>query len=182
MNDLISLGEAAGIIGKNIRTIQRYIKSGTLKSYIRRGKNFVSKRELENKFNIATTSKEDVVDIKEEIKKSYQIPGSANFWQNEAQEFQNKWTQEIKNHAQTREYLGEWKGRAEAYQAFASKLLTDGSNNNTNNNGISHDPDIAVEMSPEPRAKKTINPNIVYFFIGVMAIVFIIVFIFSSQI
>ena len=185
MNDLISLGEAAGIIGKNIRTIQRYIKSGTLKSYIRRGKNFVSKRELENKFNIATTSKEDVVDIKEEIKKSYQIPGSANFWQTEAQEFQNKWTQEIKNHAQTREHLGEWKGRAEAYQSFASKLLTDGSSGNKNdikNNHISNDPDISVDMSSKPRAKKTIDPNIVYYFIGVMVIVFIITFIVSSQI
>ncbi len=183
--NLISLGEAASLLGKNIRTIQRYIKTGTLKCYQRNSKNYVNRKELETKFNIATTLKEDVVEIKEEIEKSPKINDNTTFWQKEAREFQNKWTQEIKNHAQTREHLGEWKGRAEAYQSFASKLLTDGSSGNKNdikNNHISNDPDISVDMSSKPRAKKTIDPNIVYYFIGVMVIVFIITFIVSSQI
>ena len=55
--DLISLQESAALIGKNLRTIQRYIKAGRLTAHFENGKNFISRSELEKKFKITTTHK-----------------------------------------------------------------------------------------------------------------------------
>lgn len=129
--DMIALAEAAKLLGKNLRTIQRHIKAGTLTRHYRDGKNFVSRIELESKFKLIGQKPKPVADTPT-IKESKTFPTPTptkttdDFWPKEAQEYQKKWTDEIQKHAQTKEQLGEWRGRAEAYQAFASRLLGDG--------------------------------------------------------
>lgn len=130
--DLISFNEAATLIGKNLRTIQRYIKNGRLNRYQKDDKNFISRQELENKFTImATRTAKSVATQKEEDATSSSATG----------DFQKKWIDEVEKHAQTREELGIWKGRAEAYQTFASRLLSSGEK-------------IDLEQNPSPEIKK----------------------------
>ena len=136
MNDLISLNEAAELIGKNLRTIQRYIKDGKLSRHDENEKSFVSKKEVEEKFGVLKAEK---AEIKKEsatekenhvapppVQKPKYRPAEESTWQKEFKEYQQKWIDEVKAHAETKESLGEWKGRAEAYQAFAARLLGDG--------------------------------------------------------
>ena len=129
MDDL-TFQEAATLIGKNLRTIQRHIKNGKLSrhpSHAKDGKNFISRSELEQKFGKVSKKPEEKPSGEAEASKPQaaaedQVPKSPP----ERQNYEEKWINEIQKHAQTREELGVWKGRAEAYQAFASRLLGSG--------------------------------------------------------
>lgn len=122
-DDLIPLDDAAELIGKNLRTIQRYLQSGRLKRYEKDDKNFVSRRELETNFPSTTKSaKETTNQTTTPRPQKPSVASGDNYWQ-------KKWSDEIEKHAQTREELGQWKGRAEAYQAFAARLLGNGETN-----------------------------------------------------
>lgn len=150
MSDLISLTEAAAHIGKNLRTIQRYLKAGTLTAHPKDGKNFISRTELESKFSV----KNQPSPPKSETIKPPSPPKVAtqDSWQGEAHEYQKKWIDEVQKHAQTREELGQWKGRAEAYQAFASRLL------GTGPNGVNEKIDLE-QNPPEIKKEPLVNVN-----------------------
>lgn len=154
--ELITLHEAAELIGKNLRTIQRYIKTGKLTRFDKDGKSFVDKQEVEGKIGIVPPKKEDV---KPSSPPKSAAPGSVDY--------QTKWVQEIQNHAQTREELGVWKGRAEAYQAFAARLLGNG-----------QVPDIEnIASNPKPMVNKSVK-TYTYIIYGLIGIFFIIITIF----
>src|SRR3990167_8418116 len=97
-NDLISLGEAATFVGKNLRTIQRLIKAGKLTRHEKDGKNFISRKELERKFSIKAKNETPPSPIQEPTMpkptKAYQ-PVSEISWQEEAKEYQKKWIGEV---------------------------------------------------------------------------------------
>ena len=154
-NDLISLGEAATFVGKNLRTIQRLIKAGKLTRQQKDGKNFVSRKELESKFNITATKPQESV-----VRQAPRV-----------EDYQKKWTDEIQKHAQTREELGVWKGRAEAYQAFAGRLLGEGKS-------IKKD-DIVVKTEPEndnspPLTKSSFSYYLIFAILGLIFILLIV--------
>lgn len=123
--DLILLNDAATLVGKNLRTIQRYIKNGQLSRHQKDGTSFVSRQELENKFSIKDTPVPPPMPPIPIRKKTTETVLPAK---TKVLDFQVKWVEEIEKHAQTREELGVWKGRAEAYQQFASRLLGNGKN------------------------------------------------------
>ena len=137
MEDLITLQEAATLIGKNLRTIQRHIKNGKLTRHEKDGKNFINRTELEQKLSARGGSAfgGGKISKKSEEKPSSETEASKPQTAADAHEskspperlnYEEKWIDEIQKHAQTREELGIWKGRAEAYQAFASRLLGTG--------------------------------------------------------
>ncbi len=157
MDDLITLTDAATLVGKNLRTIQRYIQNGQLTRHKKDGKNFVSHKELESKFNVKTTkSPESVVTQKtEDATKTRQEP-SVN-------DYQKKWVEEIQKHAETREELGIWKGRAEAYQAFASRLLGTGPNGVNEKIGLEQNPPESMRnKKDEPIINVNRSPQMPY--------------------
>lgn len=167
--DLITLQEAADLIGKNLRTIQRYIKTGKLTRHDKDGKTYVSRDEVKKKFNFVTPSNVDEIDLQKKAS-----PSSAN-----DNDFQIKWIEEIEKHAQTREELGAWKGRAEAYQSFASRLLSNG-----NSSENAHDPSTpemnkntaptVSERVPSP----AIKPVVFYLIIGLFGLLFLLLIFF----
>jgi len=125
MDDLISLNEAAALIGKNLRTIQRHIKKGKLTRHEKDGKSFVSRKELEQKFDKfpkrnKEKPKSQKVAVESQTQETKSKPQGFNY--------EGKWIDEVQKHAETREELGQWKGRAEAYQNFAARLLGNGTN------------------------------------------------------
>lgn len=145
MNDLITLQEAAALIGKNLRTIQRYIKNGELRKYEKEGKNFVSRQEIEQKFGKFSKKVEQKPPQPEpKTKEKESSPERLNY--------EVRWIDEIQKHAQTREELGIWKGRAEAYQAFASRLL------GTGPNGVNEK--IDLDQINNPEIKKVRRPSV----------------------
>ena len=181
-DDLISLTEAATLVAKNLRTIQRYIKMGKMTRHQKDGKSFISRRELENKFKImATKPQESVASEKaEDATKPPQVKP--------ADDYQNKWVEEIQKHAQTREELGVWKGRAEAYQAFASRLLGPkgapfGGNGNIENVDPSTPPENTSSMELGTSRDKPLGVNksiktYTYLIYGLIGIFFIIILFF----
>jgi len=172
-DDLISLTEAATLVAKNLRTIQRYIKMGKLTRHQKDGKSFISRRELENKFKImATKPQESVASEKaEDATKPRQETVSRDKPElTEAQQYQTKWMEEVEKHAETREELGIWKGRAEAYQAFASRLLGNGNVESVDR-----------EMAQSEIKKSPVDKNIrtyIYLIYGLVGVFFVIILFF----
>jgi len=159
MNDLITFQEAATILGKNLRTIQRYIKVGTLTRHDKDGKSCVSRDEVEKKFGIKNQSPK---------KPAGELPKQTTKRAQEEISYEVKWIEEVQKHAETREELGVWKGRAEAYQAFAARLLGNGN----------IEKEIAareIKKSPVDKSIKTYT----YLIYGLVGIFFIIITIFA---
>jgi len=155
-SDLISLQEAAELIGKNLRTIQRHIKAGKLARHDKDGKSYVSRDELTKEFGIKNQSPK--IPAGESSKQTTEkVQKELNY--------EAKWIEEIQKHAETREELGIWKGRAEAYQAFASRLLGNGN------------ADIDINTSSTKPATNVVPKNIrwatytIYILIGVFFII-----------
>jgi len=171
-SDLISLNEAAELIGKNLRTIQRHIKNGKLTRHQKDDKSFVSRREIESKFNIiATKPRESVVSERTE-------DATTTRQGQPVEDYQKKWVEEIQNHAETREELGVWKGRAEAYQAFASRLLGNGNIDSIEKEVATSE----VKKAPvDPSTTLGVNKSIktyTYLIYGLIGIFFIIILFF----
>jgi len=173
--DLISLTEAAELIGKNLRTIQRYIKTGVLTRQHRDGKNFISRSELEQKFGKVTKKPEEKPSGEAEASKpqaAAEVPKSPP----ERRNYEEKWTEEVQKHAQTREELGVWKGRAEAYQAFASRLLGSGEKIDLDSNH----PESMRDKKDEPivnRLPQMPNSLIYYIAFAVLFVILILLFV-----
>ena len=160
-DDLISLVEAATLVGKNLRTIQRHIKAGKLARHDKDGKSYVSRDEIEKKFGIKNQSPK--IPVGELPKETVEKP------QKELN-YETKWIEEVQKHAETREELGVWKGRAEAYQAFASRLLGNG-------NVESVDREMAQSENKKSPVYKSIK-TYTYLIYGLIGIFFIIITIF----
>jgi len=165
--DLISLSEAAELIGKNLRTIQRHIKSGKLTRHDRDGKSYVSRGEVEEKFGkISSIKEKKVVAEKEPVIEQAKVTSK----EEKGSDYQAKWIEEVQKHAETREELGVWKGRAEAYQAFASRLLGNG-------NVESVDREMAQSENKKSPVYKSIK-TYTYLIYGLIGIFFIIILFF----
>ena len=179
MPDLISLQQAAKLIGKNLRTIQRYLKTGKISYHQENGKNLVSRKEIEEKIlkrssksNVELAElqekKPEIDNTKDELLKSVQ---ENSFWQKEAVKYQNHWINEIREHAGTREQLGHWKGRVEAYQSFAPRLLSNGQEQTKSKNKF-------YSLLKTPLANyriATVNSIIIYLLIGIIFLIFVFV-------
>jgi len=176
-DELVTLQEAAELIGKNLRTIQRYIKAGKLRRHQKDGKNFVSRSELETKFKMSATKPPESVASEKiaDASESRQIP--------KVEDYQKKWIEEIQKHAQTREELGIWKGRAEAYQAFASRLLGTGAGGG--NAPVDLEPKVDLEPNPseikkgEPMVRSPqISYSLIYYIaFAVLFVILILLFV-----
>ena len=162
-SDLISLQEAAELIGKNLRTIQRHIKAGKLARHDKDGKSFVSRDEVAKKFGIKNQSPKIPVG---------ELPNQTERVHKEL-DYEGKWIEEIQKHAETREELGIWKGRAEAYQAFASRLLGNGNKENAGNNVESDEKKTSVYPEGSRGVNKSVKTYtyIIYALIGVFFII-----------
>ncbi len=164
-SDLITLNEAAELIGKNLRTIQRHVKSGKLKKHDVAGKSFISRAELVKKIGVSinTVAEKEAKPAKKPQK------GSQEFRQEETADYQKKWAEELQKHAQTREELGVWKGRAEAYQAFSARLLGNGQVPDAQN--------LNSQTKPNPVTKSVkIYTYIIYAMIAVFLVIITIFF------
>lgn len=170
-DDLITLQEAAELIGKNLRTIQRHIKAGKLTRHLRDEKSYVSRDEVEKKFGKISKGFEEKPkpQATPETQETKSPPERLNY--------EIKWVEEIQKHAETREELGIWKGRAEAYQAFSARLLGDGKmpeiQPETKKN------DIAVPEVPISSSKNNsiMSPLLLYIIMAILflALVFVII-------
>lgn len=164
MDDLISLSEAATLVGKNLRTIQRRIKAGQLTRHDIEGKSFVSRGEVENKFRIKNQPLKKLAG--EPPKKSAEIS------KNEL-DYAEKWIEEIQKHAETREELGIWKGRAEAYQSFAARLLGNGHIENIAKEAVASENKKPIDPSTSLGASKSakIYTYLIYGMIGIFFVI-----------
>ncbi len=170
-DDLISLNEAASLIGKNLRTIQRYLKSGRLTHHEQGDKNFISKKELEAKFNVTTEKpKETATQTTSPRPQKTFVAQGDSYWQ-------KKWGEEIEKHAHTREELGQWKGRAEAYQAFATRLLGNGEAN-LNVENLNQSPEIKKDESVSSVNRPPQNYSFIYYLaFAVLFVILILLFV-----
>ena len=94
-----------------------------------------------------------------------------------SQDYQKKWTDEIQKHAQTREQLGEWRGRAEAYQAFSARLLGDGKMPEIQPETKKEDivaPEVSMSSS---KNNSTISPLLLYIIMAILFLALILVII-----
>lgn len=182
---LVTLPQAANLIGKNLRTIQRYISNGKLTPHLKDGRNFIDREELSNKFQIRaetimTGASNAAAPDQSRADVNRGTPNLA-----EANHYRDKWENEIQAHAKTREELGVWRGRAESYQNFATKLLASGdknvseaSNHEKTPNGPNRD-----FWPQEPASqdnKDSIKPVIGYIVLTIVFIGFLILFYFIS--
>ena len=167
--DLIPLTEAAALIGKNLRTIQRYNKAGTLMSHAKDGRSFISCQELESKYSIKETTARPPAPpppVRKETTKT--VPPVKT----KVLDYQTKWVEEIQKHAQTREELGTWKGRAEAYQNFASRLLGNGKTPDLKNAPETKKEENVTSVTPSTEMPKAYTFAF-YLVLAILAIIFI---------
>jgi len=168
--ELITLQEAADLIGKNLRTIQRYIKTGKLTRQIKDGHNFIDVNELKSKFETIETQ---TPRPPEKESSSSDTKGVMD-WVQRADTYRDKWENEVQAHAKTREELGVWRGRAESYQNFASRLLNSGAAEQTRSEETTAPKSVpAKDFWPKENLeteKKYFNPIWGYLILAVMAI------------
>ena len=69
--------------------------------------------------------------------------GAAEYWQKRSELYEDRYHGEVMKHAQTREELGMWRGRAEQAQAMLVKLL----------------PGVQTEMAPELSRQAVLPPS-----------------------
>ena len=151
MAELLQLDSAASLIGKSEVTLRRLIKAGkipfqkekTLTGFVylvdpdavrayyqgRDTEIFQAEaqehsRDTEPEVQVATqaqaaSAKNQSVRVAVSDPKS----GPAEYWQKRAEIYEDRFTQEVVKHAQTREDLGVWRGRAEQAQSMLIKLL-----------------------------------------------------------
>lgn len=171
-DDLITLQEAAELTGKNLRTIQRHIKAGKLTRHLRDEKSYVSRDEVEKKFGKISKGFEEKPkpQATPETQETKSPPERLNY--------EIKWVDEIQKHAETREELGIWKGRAEAYQAFASRLLGDGKMPEIKPE-IKKDDLVAPHVSEPLSSKKnsTLSPLLLYIIMAILFLALVLVII-----
>lgn len=186
MSNLITLPQAANLIGKNLRTIQRYISSGKLTPRIVDGRNLVDKAEVMSKFHISNeirkTSLAENNAQTTEPPRTNDINATDNFIGDS--HYRDKWESEMKDHAKTREELGVWRGRAESYQNFASKLLAAGDNSvsEVSNNEKPQTTPVRDFWPQEPvrQDNGSLKPVLGYIVLAIVFIGFLILFYFLS--
>jgi len=155
-DELITLPEAATLVGKNLRTIQRYLENGVLTRHEKDGKNFISRSQIEQKFSARGGS---AFGGGKFSKRFEEKPKPQTKSPPHGLNYEEKWIEEIQKHAQTREELGEWKGRAEAYQSFAARLL---------GNGSQKDDLVASEIKRSSKINFPLSPVVFYLIIGLL--------------
>lgn len=141
MAELIQLDQAASIVGKSEVTLRRLVKAGkipferqkTLTGFIY----LVDPLEVKKYYKIrnggAYTPEGDGADEitlntprsanKVRLAVSDETGNQTEYWQKKAESYEDKYYTELNTHAQTREDLGVWRGRAEHAQAMLLKLL-----------------------------------------------------------
>ncbi|MBU6389378.1 hypothetical protein KGQ71_02575 [Patescibacteria group bacterium] len=145
MAELLPLDKAAAQVGKSEVTLRRLLKAGkipfekektltgfvyrvdpdTVRAYYR-----IREGSIEDLARAAGENGESEDDARSESsRKSVRVAvagetgGAHEYWQKKSDMYEEKYNAEVMKHAQTREELGVWRGRAEQAQAMLMKLL-----------------------------------------------------------
>ena len=145
MADLMQLDKAAALVGKSEVTLRRLIKAGkipfqkekTLTGFIYRVDPDQVRAYYHLKGGGTAPAPEETDEKPDRPSRSY-MPKSADpvriaiedegghaaeYWQKRSDLYEDRYHQEVQKHAQTREELGMWRGRAEQAQAMVIKML-----------------------------------------------------------
>jgi hypothetical protein len=140
MADPIQLDAAAALVGKSEVTLRRLIKGGKIPFHKERTPTgfiyqvdpdvvlaYYNKREADlfiaGAFEEASPATEEVVTPRVRVAVASDSGDPKEYWQKRAESYEDRFHHEVKNHAQTREDLGVWRGRAEQAQSMIVKLL-----------------------------------------------------------
>lgn len=145
MAEAIQLDKAAALVGKSEVTLRRLIKAGkipfekqkTLTGFVY----LVNPDHVKTFYKVREGSifdrdvKETIQEKKADSGESQSATGSVRvavagdeggapaYWQKRSELYEDRYTNEVVKHAQTREELGAWRGRAEQAQSMLMKLL-----------------------------------------------------------
>ena len=136
MAELIQLDAAATLVGKSEVTLRRLIKAGKIPFQKERTptgfiyqvdpevvRGYYQGREAV--FTVPETSATHEVASSPRVRVAVASDSGTptEYWQKKAEVYEERFNTEMKNHAQTREELGVWRGRAEQAQSMLVKLL-----------------------------------------------------------
>jgi hypothetical protein len=136
MAELLPLEQAASAIGKSTTTVRRLVKANKIPFEKQRTPTgFIYLLDTDNLKAYYQARDGSIFDedfpIEAPAKAGQQVRiavagetgGQAEYWQKKAELYEDKYLNELTGHAQTREDLGVWRGRAEQAQSMLLKLL-----------------------------------------------------------